>query len=279
VKSLCVYLEVSRSGYYKWLERKGILNRYESDRETLKVFILQKWNRHKTNGYRNLAQQIRNETGWIFSDLLCHKVCKNLGIRSQARKSKYARPGQEHINFKNIIDSNWTTTRPFEKIVTDTTILSNKYGKKELTMYIDVFNNEVISHCISDDRHGSNIKGHMTALKQFLQEKTKRGYAAEETILHSDQGIAYTSRAFYNAHKDYNIIRSMSRVGTPTDNPKIESINGWMKADLYIDYQLYISKDINKTVHDYIDYFNNERLACSLQYKTPVQVKLELGFN
>ena len=271
-------MEVSRSGYYKWVKRKGTLNRYQSDRETLKEFILERWTKHKTNGYKNLAQQIRNDTGWIFSDWLAHKVCKDLGIRSQARKSKYANPGKEHVKFPNIIDGNWQVTRPFEKVVTDTTILKNKYTTKELTMYIDVFNNEVISSVISENRHGHNIQGHMKALKNFLQEKTKRGYAAEETILHSDQGIAYTSRAFYNAHKDYNIIRSMSRVGTPTDNPKIEAINGWMKDDLYIDYGLYRTKNIQQLIYDYIYYFNNERLASSLQYKTPIQVKLELGF-
>ncbi len=29
----------------------------------------------------------------------------------------------------------------------------------------------------------------------------------------------------------YNIIRSMSRIGTPTDNPIIESKNGWLKTE------------------------------------------------
>ena len=71
----------------------------------------------------------------------------------------------------------------------------------------------------------------------------------------------------------------MSRAGTPTDNPKIEAINGWMKDELYIDYKLYNSNDIRKTVDEYIFYFNNDRLACSLKYKTPTQVKVELGFN
>ena len=272
-------MDVSRSGYYKWFKRKGTLNRYQSDRKTLEGLILEKWNKHKTNGYRNLAQQIRNETGWIFSDWLAHKVCKSLGIKSKARKPKYANPGKEHIDFPNVIDGNWIVTRPFEKVVTDTTILKNKHASKELTMYIDVFNNEVISSSISENRHGHNMRGHMKALREFLEEKTKRGYAAEETILHSDQGIAYTSRAFYNAHKNYNIIRSMSRVGTPTDNPKIEALNGWMKDDLYIDYEIYHTHDIEQTVNDYIHYFNNERLASSLQYKTPIQVKLELGFT
>ena len=71
----------------------------------------------------------------------------------------------------------------------------------------------------------------------------------------------------------------MSRVGTPTDNPIIEALNGWMKDDLYIDFDLFNSKDIEETVDEYIYYFNNERLAYSLQYKTPIQVKLESGFN
>jgi len=272
-------MKVSRSGYYKWLKRKGTLNRYQNDRLILEKMIYKKWKNHKTNGYRNLAKQIRIETGWIFSDWLAHNVCKNLKIRCRSRKPKYVNPGMEHVDFPNIINGDWTVTRPFEKIVTDTTILKNRYKSMELTMYIDVYNNEVISKSVSENRHGHNIQGHMKALRLFLEEKTKRGYASVETILHSDQGIAYTSRAFSNAHKDYNIIRSMSRVGTPTDNPKIESLNGWMKDDLYIDFDLYNSNDIEKTVAEYIFYFNNERLAYSLQYKTPIQVKLESGFN
>lgn len=52
------------------------------------------------------------------------------------------------------------------------------------------------------------------------------------TTLYSDQGVVYSSQAFTNAHKDYNIVRSMSRAGTPTDNPKMESINGWIKDEI-----------------------------------------------
>ena len=55
------------------------------------------------------------------------------------------------------------------------------------------------------------------------------------TVLHTDQGAVYSSRAFSRTHSNYNIIRSMSRAGTPTDNPIIESLNGWMKAELILD--------------------------------------------
>ena len=35
IKSLCKLMNVSRSGYYKWLKRKGVPNRYELDRQLL----------------------------------------------------------------------------------------------------------------------------------------------------------------------------------------------------------------------------------------------------
>ena len=36
----------------------------------------------------------------------------------------------------------------------------------------------------------------------------------------------------------HNILRSMSRKGTPADNLIIEALNGWMKKELYLDFGL-----------------------------------------
>jgi len=179
-------MEVSRSGYYKWHKRKGTYNRYQINQETAKGIILEIHKKHKTHGYRNIAEQIRQSTGWVISDWFIHRVCQRNGIRSQARKPKWERPGSDHLKFPNIINGNWDTTRPFEKVVTDTTIIKNKYVTLEWTLFIDVFNNEIISYCLSPYRSGHNFKGHTTALEQFLEEKTKRGYTFVETILHSD---------------------------------------------------------------------------------------------
>lgn len=272
-------MEVSRSGYYAWMKRKGLLNRYECDRETLKHLVMEYWKRHKTNGYRNIAKQIRKETGWLFSNWLCHKVCRQLHIKCQARLPKYVHPGEENILFPNRIQGDWTTSRPFEKVVTDTTLIPNKYQKLDLTFYLDVFNLEIVSWDAVPSHSGEDFASHMRALKDFLKEKQKRGYMAAETILHSDQGSIYASSAFNNAHNNYNIKRSMSRVGTPTDNPVIEAINGWIKDNLKIDYGIWRSDNPIKTIEEYIWYFNNVRLAYRLKYKTPIQARLELGFD
>lgn len=71
----------------------------------------------------------------------------------------------------------------------------------------------------------------------------------------------------------------MSRGGTPTDNPVIESLNGWMKEELFVDFGLATSTDVEKTLNTYVEYFNNRRPAAALQYKSPVQYKIEQGFG
>ena len=50
----------------------------------------------------------------------------------------------------------------------------------------------------------------------------------------------------------------MSRAGTPTDNPVIESKNGWIKKEMYIDF------DINNynTVQEFIDDMGVSRKVC-----------------
>ena len=71
----------------------------------------------------------------------------------------------------------------------------------------------------------------------------------------------------------------MSRGGTPTDNPVIESLNGWIKEELFVDFGLATSTDVIETLNTYVEYFNNRRPAAALQYKSPVQYKIEQGFG
>ena len=71
----------------------------------------------------------------------------------------------------------------------------------------------------------------------------------------------------------YNVIRSMSRAGTPTDNAAMEAINGWIKAELFMDFHVTGDDNFEKEVDDYIVFFNEQRPAYSLGYLTPKQYK------
>lgn len=271
-------MNVSRSGYYNWLNRKGTTNNYQKNRIALAEEIKNIHKHHSTYGYRSIAQNIRNKTGWIFSDNLCHKVCKSLNIRSKARKT-YIPRGEESVIYPNLVKGNFYPSRPFEIVVSDTTLIHCKGKSYDWTFYIDVFNNEMISSDVSPSKHGNGIQNHFIACKKFLEEKIKRGYIDLETILHTDQGSVYSSKAFNKLLDNYTIKRSMSRAGTPTDNPVIESLNGWIKKELYKDFKIYLADDINIAIKNYINYFNMQRLAYALKYKTPVQYRTEQGFT
>lgn len=270
-------MNLSRSGYYKWLDRKGHLNQYEQNRETLKEMIKGIHKKHKIWGYRNIADEIRKATGWYISDLLCHKCCKSLGVKSEARKH-YNPPGEEHETYPNLIGKDFTALRPFEKVCTDTTSFNHKGQTYDWNIYIDIYNNEIVAYDLRISKSGQGVPNHYQALHRFLKAKEKRGYKDLETILHSDQGAIYTSQAF-NAQLDSTIKRSMSRKGTPTDNPVLESLNGWIKDELRLDFNLKHTDDIYQCIKDYVRYYNHIRRAWALQYKSPVQYRTEHSFN
>ncbi len=55
-------------------------------------------------------------------------------------------------------------------------------------------------------------------------------------------------------------------------------LNGWIKEELIVDFGLSDTTDVQKLLNEYVYYYNNHRPAAALQYKSPVQFKLDQGF-
>lgn len=267
---------VNRSGYYKWRKRLTKDNQYVQKRRLLTEMILDRHQKHRAWGYHSIANSIRNDTGWAISDHLVHKCCKAAGVCSLAKRYKYQKPGDESVVFPNLVRGRWNAQRPLEIIVSDMTCIRCNGKLYEWTLFLDTFNNEIIAHSVSPKR--GDVKPYYDCLTQLCRELKKGEEQTPGTVLHTDQGSVYSSRAFLRAHSHYNIIRSMSRAGTPTDNPIIESLNGWIKAELVLDFGIALSKNLKKSLDQYVYYFNSHRLAAALGYRTPIQFKAELGF-
>jgi len=272
-------MKVSRSGYYKWLNNKDILNNYEIIRKDLGDLIKDIHKRKPSYGYHRINAIIRREVGLVVSDNLVHKVCKKLKIKSKAKHYKYKPVGEESIKFNNIILGDWSASRPFEKIVSDTTTIGFKGKAYDWTFYLDIFNNEIVGYDVRETMHGNGVLNHKKALENMLNNKIKRGYKDLETIVHTDQGAVYSSVSFNNMLNSYNVTRSMSRSGTPTDNPVIESKNGWMKKEMHIDFDKNNYNTVQEFIEDIVRDNNHFRPSHALQYKTPIEFKTQLGFK
>ena len=275
---LCQLMGVSKSGYYKWKNRRGKLNRYEQDRLLLTKLLIEQHQKHPSHGYHMLAEDVFQATGWVFSHNLAHKCCKEAGIRSKARKYRYQKKiAEEFVKFPNQVNGNWNATGPVQIVASDMTVLKNKGKNWEWTLLVDTFDNEILAHKVTPI-NGSNKPYYycLEVLKKLAGKKNEE--QTPQVVLHTDQGSVYSSQAFQQAHEDYNILRSMSKVGTPTDNAIIEALNGWIKEELYLDFGLETADDVPKLLDEYVYYFNNRRPAAALGYKSPVQYKTELGF-
>ena len=225
--------------------------------------------KYPSHGYRWLNAKVRLDTGLILSDPYAHKCCKTAEIKSGVRHYKYKKPGEPYKVFPNLLMSEMNIDAPLQCIVSDMTAFRVKGIYYELTLYMDLWNNEIISHSLSAKR-GDRMT-YISGLEDLLA--IKELHPEYKTVLHSDQGSVYASKNFNELLPMYNVIHSMSRAGTPTDNAAMEAINGWIKAELFTDFHVTGNETIDQEVDDYILFFNEQRPAYSLNYLTPVQYR------
>ena len=225
--------------------------------------------RFPSHGYRWLNAKIRLDTGLVLSDPYAHKCCKIAGIKSKAKHYKYKKPGDPYRVFPNLLLSEMQIDGPLQCIVSDMTAFYVKGVYYELTLYMDLWNNEIVSHSLSSKR-GDRMT-YISGLEDLVQLKEQ--HPEYQMILHSDQGSVYASKAFNELLPMYGITRSMSRAGTPTDNAAMEAINGWIKAELFMDLHVTGESSVEKEIDEYISFFNELRPAYSLNYLTPKQYR------
>ena len=226
-----------------------------------------------SHGYRWLNAKIKLDLNMNYSDQFAHRVCKYLGVKSRAKKvRRYGKrkAKKELKNFPNLLLKDLEPESPLEIVVSDMTAfyVAGKYY--ELTLFMDLFNNEIIGYYLAD-RRGDPEAYHL-ALNGLLRRRTRNREL--EMILHTDQGTVYASRKFNEKFAFYGIIHSMSKPGTPTENGAMEAMNGWIKEELFTDFwNMKMKQDVRKTIDSYIYYFNYERPAYALNYLTPMQYK------
>lgn len=225
--------------------------------------------KYPSHGYRWLNAKIRLDKGLVLSDPYAHKCCKIAGIKSKSKHYRYKKHGEPGRIYPNLLMAELNVTEPLQCIVSDMTAFYVKGIYYELTLYMDIWNNEILTHALSAKR-GDRMT-YISGLNDLIEIKKK--YPEYEMILHSDQGSVYASKKYNELLPMYRIKRSMSRAGTPTDNGAMEAINGWIKAELFTDLHITGEKPVDEEICEYIRFFNEERPAYSLNYLTPKQYR------
>lgn len=269
VSLLCKLMNVNRSSFYSWKQRiKAPSNRTIQLINNIALFV-EYHLKYPSHSYRWLNAKIKLDKGIVMSDPYAHKCCKIADIKSKAKHYKYKKAGIPNRVFPNLLMTEMQIEKPMQCIVSDMTVFYVKGVYYELVLYMDLWNNEIISHALSS-RRGDTMT-YLSCLNDILE--LKKQYPEYETILHSDQGAVYSSKKYNELLPMYGITHSMFRAGTPTDNDTMEAISGWIKAELFTDFHVTGESSVDDEINRYIKFVNEERPAYSLNYLTPKQYR------
>ena len=165
----------------------------------------------------------------------------------------------------NLLQRDFTADAPFKKIVSDVTELSLKGFKLYLSIFQDLFNNEIRAYSISASPSVPFVLAGLHKLVEVVP-------ADAQCIIHTDQGHHYQRKQYRDVFEQHpNIIQSMSRKGNCYDNGACESWFGRFKDEAIKGKKFESVNDLVGAIESYIQYYNNERIQMGLQGKSPVE--------
>ena len=261
ITRICEILGISRSTYYRHLNKE---NEYTFTEIESRIHQLCTQN-HFLYGYRKIHALLIKSGSIHCSVSKVQRIMSRHGWGCCFKQKRFNKPGNPYKTFKNIIDRNWTSNRPLQKLTTDITYLPFGKTMLYLSTIMDTFNSEIVAYQISDH---PDKKLALNTLEQLNN-------LPEGAILHSDQGSTYTSREFFELARKKGVTRSMSHKGTPADNAPIESFHSCLKVETFYNHQEPIGSNniVIEMVKNYISFWNNKRIFTKLDNQSPVDYR------
>lgn len=244
---------MSPNGYYNYLKNRKC--KYHETKAVVQRKIVEIY--HKNNGvpgYR-MMRNLLVKHKYIYSDQTVYSYMKDLGLRSICRRKKpnYVK-GKANKIFPDLLNQNFIVDKPNKVWCTDFTYLPYGNGKIQYNCsIIDLYDRSIVATV-----NGPRIIVELaieTLEKAIKLHKPQRGL-----ILHSDQGVQYTSKVFNDYCDKQYIQQSMSRAGCPYDNSPIERFFNTYKNEFFNLYKFNSAEQLDKETYDYIyGWYNHAR--------------------
>ena len=264
---LCRHFKISLNCYYNYL--KDTKRDYYEQRfmvyERIKYIY---YNNNRTIGYR-LMKIFLQRYGIYLSTTTIHKYMnKDLNLSAIVMRKK---PGykscKKHKIFDNLLKQKFNVDEKNKIWCTDFTYMRQPNGKFRYNCTImDLFDRSAIASVNSD-----YINTELAI--ETLTEALKKEKPSNGILLHSDQGVQYTSWEFVNFCKDNGVIQSMSKAGCPYDNAPMERFYNTFKNYFYYRYTFESVEQLDEMTKQYINWYNYVRPHSTNNYMTPMEFR------
>lgn len=251
IQRMCTFFEVSRSGYYIWLKRKDTPNR-----DSVLVGWINECQQRcrQTYGYRRVALWLQRYKGVYYNPKTVLRVMNKYGLLSHVRrKNKYRQMGDSLHRYENHLNRQFSTHASNRKWVTDISYIQTGEGTLYLSIIRDLYDNSIVAYRLAKQQTAQLVLDTI----RLAMDNTK---AAGELLLHSDQGLQYTSHAYFSLTKEYGITPSMSRRGNCYDNAMAENFFSILKTECIYPAKPESFFEAEILIDDFIHFYNYERI-------------------
>jgi transposase InsO family protein len=252
LRLLCRVLEVSRSGYYAWQNRRPSKRAQENARLEVAIQAAHVRTR-QTYGPERLQAELRDD-GFPAGIGRIKRLRKKLGLRCQLVRRFTTTTDSTHRLpvVDNLLAQMFTVTRPNETWVTDITYIATAEGWLYLAGIKDLYTCEVVGHAMGA-RMTTDLVSH-ALVKAVWAKRPRPGL-----IHHSDRGSQYCAQDYQTQLRQFGLTPSMSRKGNCYDNAPMESFWGTLKNELVHHRRYETREQARREITEYIEIFYNRQ--------------------
>lgn len=265
VTALCDILEVSRAGYYAWLQ--DVQSKREArDRELMPLVCDIFWQHKRRYGARRIAFELNVRGHRCGVDRVAKllkiqrlQAIQPRGFQPRTTNSQHTLGYNPHLLLRSsppvLLNRVW---------VADITYLPLKDGGfAYLASLMDLCSRRIVGWALDD---------HMT--DELVSDALRKAIADRQPppglIHHSDRGGQYASHAYRAILRRAGCQQSMSRAANCYDNAFMESCFGTIKTEL--DFAEYDNCHAARTeIASYLAYYNTDRRHSALKYHSPAE--------
>ncbi|MFI0797294.1 IS3 family transposase [Micromonospora rubida] len=263
---MCLWLNVSRSGYYEWRDRPESATARR--RERLKHLITVSFaDSDGTYGYRRIHADLAGQ-GTACGPELVRSIMRELGLQPcQPRPWRHCltESDGQAPPIPDLVNRDFTADAPGHKMVGDITYIPTWQGWLYLATVIDCHTKAIVGWAMDDNYQTPLIESAITMA-------ARNHDIIDNAIFHTDRGSNYTSKEFAKTLKKLGIRHSVGRTGICYDNAMAESFFAALKNERVHRTQYPTREHARRDIARYIELrYNSRRRHSGIGYKTPNQ--------
>jgi putative transposase len=264
VGMMCRLLNVSRSGFYAWVDRPMCQRRRMDLMLTCQIAAIHRRSRD-AYGSPSIHAELADDHQIRVGRKRVARLMRQAGLRGATLRKYVVTTQSDPAAAKpiDLVERRFFATAPDQLWVADMTYVPTWSGWLYLAMVMDVYSRKIVGWAMDTNMRTELI---LDALQMAVTQRQPSG-----VIHHSDRGSQYTSYAFGKRCQEAGIMPSMGSVGDAYDNAMAESFFATLEREVLNRRRFKSQAEARMALFEWIEgWYNPHRRHSGLGYRSPV---------